>query len=126
MACYGGDETMVRLLLDHGADIESCDVDGDTPLILARRGGHRSLVLTLEQELETRTRKTAEEYDFPESRYASLSVGFFRFGTKKRVSPVLCLSMTRHQYLSNQLSKPATVLKPTNFNAKKPKNQSLM
>lgn len=39
-AVNGDSPDVARLLIKHGADIEARDVDGDTPLYLALRGGN--------------------------------------------------------------------------------------
>ena len=57
LACAGGHEELVTLLLSRGADIEHRDKKGFTPLILAATAGHdkvsgffaSGLVLTLYQ-----------------------------------------------------------------------------
>lgn len=40
LACAGGHEELVELLLSRGADIEHRDKKGFTPLILAATAGH--------------------------------------------------------------------------------------
>ncbi|CAD5219398.1 unnamed protein product [Bursaphelenchus okinawaensis] len=40
VACVGGHDTLVRLLIDRGANVEHRDKKGFTPLILAATGGH--------------------------------------------------------------------------------------
>jgi ankyrin repeat protein len=77
IACFGGNKDLARLLLDHGANIENCDVDGDTPLTLARNKGHRSLVNLLEDEREARARKIIGEYNAQKARYVSCIVDLF-------------------------------------------------
>ena len=39
-ACCGGYEDVVKVLLDHGAEIESHNENGHTPLMEAASGGH--------------------------------------------------------------------------------------
>ena len=46
-AAAGGDETIVRLLLEKGANTEAQDGDGNTPLIEAARSGHKAVVSLL-------------------------------------------------------------------------------
>ena len=47
LAANGGDEEIVRLLLQHGANARAKDSDGNTPLHLAAAAGHASIVLLL-------------------------------------------------------------------------------
>ena len=42
-AAYGGDADICRLLLEHGADVELGNKDGDTPLTLAASQGRESI-----------------------------------------------------------------------------------
>ena len=44
LACAGGHEELVTLLLSRGADIEHRDKKGFTPLILAATAGHDKVV----------------------------------------------------------------------------------
>lgn len=44
LACAGGHEDLVGLLIQHGADIEHRDKKGFTPLILAATAGHEKVV----------------------------------------------------------------------------------
>ncbi|KAL1921053.1 uncharacterized protein VTP21DRAFT_11688 [Calcarisporiella thermophila] len=46
-AALKGNDTMVNLLLDNGADIDHMDADGNTPLHHASAWGHRKTVSTL-------------------------------------------------------------------------------
>ena len=46
-AAAGGDETIVRLLLEKGANTEATDGDGNTPLIAAAESGHEAVVRLL-------------------------------------------------------------------------------
>ena len=39
-ACCGGSEDVVKVLLDHGAEIECHNENGHTPLMEAASGGH--------------------------------------------------------------------------------------
>jgi len=43
LACAGGHEELVELLLSRGADIEHRDKKGFTPLILAATAGHEKV-----------------------------------------------------------------------------------
>ena len=54
MACYGGYEDITRLLIGHGAELDSRTVDGETPLKLAERSGHFKVVQVIEEEVEGR------------------------------------------------------------------------
>lgn len=45
LACAGGHEELVELLLSRGADIEHRDKKGFTPLILAATAGHEKVYL---------------------------------------------------------------------------------
>lgn len=45
LACAGGHEELVELLLSRGADIEHRDKKGFTPLILAATAGHEKVCL---------------------------------------------------------------------------------
>ena len=47
LACAGGHEELVTLLLSRGADIEHRDKKGFTPLILAATAGHDKASVTL-------------------------------------------------------------------------------
>ncbi|KAB5583440.1 hypothetical protein GE09DRAFT_302228 [Coniochaeta sp. 2T2.1] len=61
MACYGGYEDIVRLLIAHGAELDSRTVDGETPLKLAERSGHFKVVQVIEEEVESRRVRELEE-----------------------------------------------------------------
>ena len=50
MCGCGGYLDIARLLLDHGADLDNVDVDGDTPEILARNRGHADMVMLFQKE----------------------------------------------------------------------------
>ena len=39
-SCMDGNDEMVSLLIEHGADVNSCDYEGWTPLIAASSLGH--------------------------------------------------------------------------------------
>lgn len=47
LACAGGHEELVELLLSRGADIEHRDKKGFTPLILAATAGHEKVTFRL-------------------------------------------------------------------------------
>jgi hypothetical protein len=49
MCGYGGYGEIARLLLDHGADLDNIDVDGDTPTSLAATRGHTHVVLLFDE-----------------------------------------------------------------------------
>ena len=42
-----GDETQVRKLLDGGCDVNLCDADGWSPIIMAAKEGHGALLALL-------------------------------------------------------------------------------
>lgn len=60
MCGYGGHVEICRLLLDHGADLNNMDVDGDTPESLATNRGHANIVIMLEEERAARDLKIRE------------------------------------------------------------------
>jgi len=60
MCGYGGHVEIARMLLDHGADLDNRDVDGDTPESLATNRGHADIVIMLEEERAARDLKTRE------------------------------------------------------------------
>ncbi|KAJ7938200.1 hypothetical protein B0H13DRAFT_1851657 [Mycena leptocephala] len=60
MCGYGGHIAIARLLLDHGANIDNVDVDGDTPKSLATQRGHADLLIMLEEEEALRKLKASE------------------------------------------------------------------
>ncbi|KFY14625.1 hypothetical protein V492_02509 [Pseudogymnoascus sp. VKM F-4246] len=60
MCGYGGHVEICRLLLDHGADLDNIDVDGDTPETLATNRGHANVVIMLEEERAARDLKIRE------------------------------------------------------------------
>ena len=47
-AAAAGNESVVRLLLDHGADKSLAEIDGDTALDRARQNGNDSVIPLLE------------------------------------------------------------------------------
>ncbi|KFX92266.1 hypothetical protein V490_05496 [Pseudogymnoascus sp. VKM F-3557] len=68
MCGYGGHVEICRLLLDHGADLNNMDVDGDTPESLATNRGHANIVIMLEEERAARDLKVREaDSDKPRS-----------------------------------------------------------
>ncbi|KAJ3863593.1 hypothetical protein EV359DRAFT_82217 [Lentinula novae-zelandiae] len=48
MAAYGNHLSIARVLLDHGANMDNTDVDGDTPRQLAVNRGHSDMVILLD------------------------------------------------------------------------------
>ncbi|KAI9674531.1 MAG: hypothetical protein M1817_001869 [Caeruleum heppii] len=50
MAGYGGHEAIAKLLMACGAEIETTDVDGDSPYDLATNRGHTPVVIAIEEE----------------------------------------------------------------------------
>ncbi|KAK0667052.1 potassium channel AKT1 [Cercophora samala] len=60
MCGYGGYKEIARMLLDHGADLDNVDVDGDTPTSLAIQRGHAELVVMFDEEREARDLKIRE------------------------------------------------------------------
>ncbi|OBT79526.1 hypothetical protein VF21_01313 [Pseudogymnoascus sp. 05NY08] len=68
MCGYGGHVEICRLLLDHGADLNNMDVDGDTPESLATNRGHANIVIMLEEERAERDLRVREaDSDKPRS-----------------------------------------------------------
>ncbi|KAK3897205.1 potassium channel AKT1 [Staphylotrichum tortipilum] len=61
MCGYGGFKNIARLLLDHGADLDNVDVDGDTPSSLAVQRGHAELVIMFDEERAARDLRVREE-----------------------------------------------------------------
>lgn len=60
MCGYGGFVDVARLLLEHGADIDNRDVDGDTPELLATTRGHAAVVILLDEERKRRDDRIRE------------------------------------------------------------------
>lgn len=60
MCGYSGNKTIARMLLDHGADLDNVDVDGDTPTSLATQRGHADLVIMFDEERAVRDLKIRE------------------------------------------------------------------
>ncbi|KAM7185051.1 potassium channel AKT1 [Naviculisporaceae sp. PSN 640] len=61
MCGYGGHKAVARILLDHGADLDIVDVDGDTPTSLAAQRGHAELVFMFDEERAVRDLRLREE-----------------------------------------------------------------
>ena len=60
MCGYGGYKDIARILLDHGADLDNADVDGDTPTSLAMPRGHTELVIMFDEERAVRDLRIRE------------------------------------------------------------------
>jgi hypothetical protein len=60
MCGYGGFVDIAKLLLEHGADMDNVDVDGDTPEMLAANRGHANVVFLFEEERQKRDLQTRE------------------------------------------------------------------
>jgi len=52
---------IAKLLLDHGAEIDNVDVDGDTPELLATNRKHPAVVFLLDEERHKRDAKIRED-----------------------------------------------------------------
>lgn len=63
MCGYGGHVEICRMLLDHGADLDNIDVDGDRPESLAANRGHADVLIMLEEERAMRDLKARETDD---------------------------------------------------------------
>lgn len=63
MCGYGGHLEICRMLLDHGAELDNVDVDGDTPEDLAAHRGHAAIVIMLEEEKAARDLAAREACD---------------------------------------------------------------
>jgi len=61
MCGYGGHLDIAKLLLEHGAEIDNIDVDGDTPEILATNRKHADIVFLLDEERHRRDAKIRED-----------------------------------------------------------------
>ncbi|KAK6083476.1 multiple ankyrin repeats single KH domain (pfs domain-containing protein) [Seiridium cupressi] len=64
MAAYGGHLSIARLLLDHDADMDNIDVDGDTPMQLAATRGHSDIAILFDHvraERDLRAREMDNE-----------------------------------------------------------------
>lgn len=60
MAAYGGYPAIARILLDNGAELDTIDVDGDTPTTLAASRGHTALVVMFDEERALRDLRLRE------------------------------------------------------------------
>jgi ankyrin repeat protein len=60
MCGYGGFPEIARLLMEHDADLDSIDVDGDTAEILAMNRGHTDMLVLFDEERLRRREKEAE------------------------------------------------------------------
>lgn len=63
LACAGGHEELVELLISRGADIEHRDKKGFTPLILAATAGHEKVVdilLNHNADIEAQSERTKD------------------------------------------------------------------
>lgn len=60
MCAYGGHLAIAKLLLEHGADLDILDVDGDTPMQIATTRGHSELVILFEEVRAERDRLARE------------------------------------------------------------------
>ena len=60
MCGYGGFPEIARLLMEHGADLDNIDVDGDTAEILAMNRGHTDMLVLFDEERLRRREKEAE------------------------------------------------------------------
>ncbi|KAK0631111.1 hypothetical protein B0T17DRAFT_530160 [Bombardia bombarda] len=60
MCGYGGHKAIARMLLDHGADLDNVDVDGDTPCTLAAQRGHAELCILFDEERAARDLRVRE------------------------------------------------------------------
>ncbi|KAJ3890783.1 hypothetical protein GG344DRAFT_48699 [Lentinula edodes] len=66
MAAYGNHLSIARVLLDHGANMDNTDVDGDTPRQLAVNRGHSDMVILLDQVCVERELYARETTDSPD------------------------------------------------------------
>ncbi|CAK7198602.1 serine palmitoyltransferase component [Sporothrix eucalyptigena] len=60
MCGYGGYSDIAKMLLDHGADLDNIDVDGESPEDLARNRGNRDMVLLFEEVRKERGQKVID------------------------------------------------------------------
>jgi hypothetical protein len=60
MCGYGGHKAIAQLLLDHNANLDNVDVDGDTPYELATNRGHTELVVLFDEVRAERDFKLRE------------------------------------------------------------------
>ncbi|KAI0799290.1 hypothetical protein GGR55DRAFT_692823 [Xylaria sp. FL0064] len=61
MCAYGGHLAIARLLLEHGAELDIVDVDGDTPVQIATTRGHSELVILFDEVRVDRDRLAREQ-----------------------------------------------------------------
>jgi len=54
LACHEGHVDAVRLLLDKGAEVNRATKNGNTPLAIAQKKGHSSIVALLEEHTRRR------------------------------------------------------------------------
>jgi len=52
---------IAKLLLEHGAEIDNVDVDGDTPELLATNRKHAAIVFLLDEERHKRDAKVRKD-----------------------------------------------------------------
>jgi ankyrin repeat protein len=57
MCGYGGFPEIARLLMEHGADLDNIDVDGDTAEILAMNRGHTDMLVLFDEERLSKQRE---------------------------------------------------------------------
>lgn len=62
MCAYGGHADIARLLLEHDADLDNVDVDGDTPTSLAAHRRHTDLIVIFDEERAARDLRLREEH----------------------------------------------------------------
>ncbi|KAI1498968.1 hypothetical protein F5X99DRAFT_391649 [Biscogniauxia marginata] len=60
MCAYGGHLAIARLLLEHGAELDNVDVDGDTPIQIATTRGHSDVVILFDEVRAERDRLARE------------------------------------------------------------------
>ncbi|KAI1073439.1 hypothetical protein F5B20DRAFT_567000 [Whalleya microplaca] len=60
MCAYGGHLAIARLLLEHGADLDNVDIDGDRPMEIATTRGHSEVVILFDQVRNERDRLARE------------------------------------------------------------------
>ncbi|KAJ8105689.1 hypothetical protein ONZ43_g7325 [Nemania bipapillata] len=61
MCAYGGHLAVAKLLLEHGADLDNIDVDGDTPMQIATTRGHSEVVILFDEVRAERDRLAREQ-----------------------------------------------------------------
>ncbi|KAI0105212.1 hypothetical protein GGR51DRAFT_519911 [Nemania sp. FL0031] len=62
MCAYGGHLAVAKLLLEHGADLDNVDVDGDTPMQIATTRGHSEVVILFDEVRAERDRLAREQH----------------------------------------------------------------